>query len=281
MPTARDLTGLSRTVPWRVGLGVCVVINYLVAYAIFESPYGSAFFMSDDERSSIVWIPLVVGVGVGCVQSLSFGFRVAAVASVLSVVLSVVFLIPLVLLLGTLALCAVGAAVGWAVAWALTRLTSRLVTTSRLLLAAIVVAASVCIVTAKVTAPGDEDFARVHTPSDGPAVLVRVGGEAYQHSITGRLADIDGCLGIVDATPVPARGTAPRSVIEAAESGRAVMVWPPGTTVGSDPYSVSSEGRTYRLGDRVTVGGGWVHLGEHDPFYSQTPEECLENVFIY
>ncbi|MCL3837059.1 hypothetical protein [Aeromicrobium duanguangcaii] len=280
MATSRVLTGLSRTVPSGVGLGVCVALNYVVAYAILESRYGSVFFMSDDERSSIVWVPLLVGMAVGCVQSLSFGFRVAASASVLSVVLSLAFLMILGLLLGTLILCAVGAAAGWAVAWALARLTSRLVPVSRLLLAAVVVASPISVVVSKATAAGDEDFARVHTSSDGPAVLIRIGGDAYQHSVTGLLADVDGCLGIVDAAPVPVRGREPRSLIEAAESGRAVVIWPPGTTVGSDPYTVFSEGRTYQLGDHVTVGGWWIQLDEDDPFYSQTPEACLTNAFI-
>ncbi|MTB87212.1 hypothetical protein H9L21_07385 [Aeromicrobium senzhongii] len=258
-----------------------MALNYVVAYAILESRYGSVFFMSDDTRSSVVWVPLLVGVVVGCAQSLSFGFRVAAGASVLTVVLSYAFLFTrLGLLSGTLILCAMGTAAGWAVAWALARLTSRLVPASRLLLAAVVVASPVSVVVSKATAAGDEDFARVHTSSDGPAVLIRVGGDAHQHAVTGRLADVDGCLGIVDAAPVPVRGRDPRSLIEAAESGRAVVIWPSGTTVGSDPYTVSSEGRTYQLGDHVTVGGWWVRLDEDDPFYSQTPEACLANPFI-
>jgi len=263
-------------------MAVCVVLNYVVAYGILESPYGSVVFMSDDERSSIVWVPLLVGMAVGCVQSLSFGFRAAVSASVLTVVLAFAFFFTRlgVLLGGTLVLCAVGSTAGWAVAWGLARLTSRLVPVSRLLLVAVVVGSLVSVVASQVTAAGDEDFARVHTSSDGPAVLIRLGGEAYQHSVTGRLADVDGCLGIVDAAPVPVRGRDRPSLIEAAESGRAVVIWPPGTTVGADPYTVYSEGRTYRLGDHVTVGGWWMQLDEDDPFHSQTPEACLANVFI-
>lgn len=277
MTTAPAPTGLSRTASSGVGLGVCVALNYLIAYAIFTSPYGSVFFMSDDSRGSTVWVPLIVGVVVGCVESVSFGFRIAVGASVFSVVLGVVFF----LLLGTLVLGAVGGAAGWVAGWTLSRWASSLVPVSRLLLGAVVVAASISIVSDKVTAPGDEDFALVHTPSDGPAVLVRVDGAAYPPSITGRLANVDGCPGIVDASPVAALGTVPQSVIEDSAPGRAVVIWPPGTTIRSDPYSVSSQGRTYHLGDEVTVGGGWVHLIEEDLFYDQTPQTCLSNIFIY
>lgn len=67
----------------------CVAVNHVVAWAILESSYGSVFFMSDDDRSSIVWVPLLVGVAVGLVQALSFGIRITAIASIVSVLLGI------------------------------------------------------------------------------------------------------------------------------------------------------------------------------------------------
>lgn len=137
------------------------------------------------------------------------------------------------------------------------------------------------IIVSEVTAPEDADFAQVFTPADGPAVLVRMGGDPDARPISGRLANVEGCLGITDAAPVPVSGEAPRSVIEASAAGRAIVVWPPGTTVGSDPYSLTSQGHTYRRGDEIAVGGGWVHLIEEDPFYSQIPKACRSRIFLY
>ena len=259
---------------------MCVAVNYVVAYAIFTSSYGSAFFMSDDERSSIVWVPLLVGAVVGCVESLSFGVRVAGVASVVSVIISVIGGIAAFLMLGTLVLGAIGSAAGFGLAWAYLRWGPHAVSVSRVMLGVISVAAIVNIVVVAVT-PGYDDLDRVRTPAGGPAVLVQVDGDPYALSITGRLANVDGCLGITGANPVPAKGDAPRSVIEDSRAGTAVVIWPHGTTVTSRPFSVTSQGKTYKLGDEVAVGGGWVHLIKDDPFYDQSPKACLKNIFIY
>lgn len=262
--------------PAGLGIVLCVAINYVVAYAIFTSSYGSAFFMSDDERGSIVWIPLLVGALVGCVESLSFGVRVTGVASLLSVLGGIAAF----LMLGTLVLGAIGGAGGCVLAWAYLRWGPHGVLKPRIALGVISAVAAVNIVVVAVT-PSYDDLDRVRNPSGGPAVLVQVDGDPYSNAITGQLANVDGCLGITDATPIPAKGDAPRSVIEDARAGTAVVIWPHGTTVTSQPFSVTSQGRTYQLGDEVTVGGGWVHLIKDDPFYDQTPKACLKNIFIY
>lgn len=272
----RGRFALSGTVRPEFGIVLCAAVNYLVAYAIFSSSYGSAFFMSDDERSSIVWVPLLVGAVVGCVESLSFSVRIAAVASIVSVLGGIAAF----LMLGTLILGAIGGAAGCVAAWAYLRLGPHLVSIPCLILGAISVAAATTVIVIAAT-PGYEDLDRVHTPPGGPAVLVQVDGDPYQPSITGRLTNVDGCVGITNATPVPAPGDAPRSVIEDSAAGEAVVIWPHGTTVASDPFSVTSRGRTYQLGDEVAVGGGWVHLIKDDPFYDQTPKACLAKIFIY
>lgn len=257
-------------------VAACVAVNGLVAYAIFTSSYGSAFFLSDDERNSIFWVPLLAGVIIGFIEGLSFGARNAGVAFLASVLVGIVGFLMLI----TFVIVSIGGAAGCGLAWAYLRWGPPAVTKSRIALGAIVVVALANIVIVEVT-PGYNDLDRVRNPAGGPAVLVQVDGEPYTNSITGRLANVDGCLGVTGASPVPAKGDAPRSVIEDAAAGTAVVIWPHGTTVESKPFSVTSQGRAYKLGDEVAVGGGWVHLIKEDPFYDQTPKACLKHIFIY
>lgn len=275
MIIARGLELLSRTCHPAAGLAVCVAVNYLVAYAIFSSSYGSTFILSDDERSSIVWIPLLVGAGVGLLQALSLGARVAAVGSLVSLLFGVAAFVMFV----TLVLCAVGGLVGIVAARALTRSAPPVWQPRVVLLAASAVASVMCLISA--LSPEHDEPDLVRALMGEPTALVRIDGDAYPPSVTGRLADVDGCLGIVGARRVLGPvGKTPSSEADDPATGRAVVIWPPGTSVTSEPFSVTTQGHTYRLGDDIAVGGGWVVLGEEDPLPDQAPVACRRNAFI-
>ena len=129
----------------RTGLGItlCVVIDSVVAYAIFSGPYGTAILMDDELATVDLVVPVVVGAVVGMLQYLSFDFAVTVSASLLGV-----FFVggTSVVLLATLVLAAAGGAVGCLAAEIMRRHSSPSRRTSRALLGAVVVAAVICLV---------------------------------------------------------------------------------------------------------------------------------------
>lgn len=266
-----------------LGYVVCLAINGLVAYAIFNSSYGSVFFMSDDERSSIFWIPLLVGVLVGFLQTLSFGPRVTIFAIASSALLG----IGIILMLATIWIGAVGGLIG-----CLAGSTYRLWRPEGLLLprTALLLISAGAIVTSVVAAltPTYDDLDRVIEPASGPSLLVHVEDRPYMNvddppyppSTTGKLANVHGCLGIVEASPTPNKGEASPSIVKNAQSGVAIVIWPYGTTVTANPYRVTIRGRSYHLGQSVTVGGGYFDMIKEDPFYRQAPPSCRRDIFI-
>lgn len=242
-------------------VALCLATSLLVATAIFQSRYGSVFFMDDDERYIIWLLPLLAGATLGLIQSVAFSIRAAAIATVALGVSMTFFL----LMAGTLLLMTLGAAAGCAVAWIGMR-RRRPVRTARSLLAVGTATGIVSLVAGWMT-PGYDDLDRVQEVAGGPSILSHVEDRDYmsRHTVTGVLADVDGCLGLERTSP---------------PSGPVVVLWPHGTVATSDPFAVTIDGTTYRLGDVVAVGGGLVpDLIAEDPFWAQTPSTCRDDRF--
>jgi hypothetical protein len=92
-------------------------------------------------------------------------------------------------------------------------------------------------------------------PAEHPVVLI--GEDVGSHMLAyveGVLSDAGGCLGIGD-TPV---------------------VWPEGTTLAtrSGRLQLTYEGKTYRIGDTIGMGGGFVTPAQLRTFLKSAPEAC-------
>lgn len=119
--TTTEQTGLGRMAFLGIGVVVSTVANYLVAYAIYDSSYGSAFFLDDDVRSTAVWLPLLAGAVMGCVQALVLGARATLAVAVVTLFLGFMAVHPMV----TVALVAAGVALGFGLARALSTFGTR------------------------------------------------------------------------------------------------------------------------------------------------------------
>ena len=90
-------------------------------------------------------------------------------------------------------------------------------------------------------------------------VLVAKDSDAQMMArIDGELVDVGGCLGLVaDGRPV-------------------LVVWPHGTTIKTpDPLRVTVDGKTYGIGDTVTLGGGTSGpLRPSSFFHDRVPSGC-------
>lgn len=229
----------------------------MVIFAVVQSPYGSLGFF-DDSPSTTDWVlPMAAGVVVGLLLGLSFGTRVALVSSGLTMLLGLVTI----LFIYPTANCAIGSALGAAAAAALVRW-ARVPTHTG---AAIVLLLVVCFSSG---AYGLVDHTAEPLPStnvlrsaDGPSVLVDREERLKSTWITGTLADVDGCLGLVDASM---------------GDGTLVVLWRLGTKVSSDPFSVTIEGKTHGLGDKVSVPGGGLLTMEKDleAYRPDMPDSC-------
>lgn len=119
--TTTEQTGLGRMAFLGIGVVVSTVANYLVAYAIYDSSYGSAFFLDDDVRSTAVWLPLLAGAVMGCVQALVLGARATLAAAIVALLIGFMAVHPMV----TVALVAAGVALGCGLARALSTFGTR------------------------------------------------------------------------------------------------------------------------------------------------------------
>lgn len=115
MTTSTDQTGLGRMIFLAIGVVVSALGNYLVAYTIYDSSYGSAFFLADNVPSTAVWMPLLAGIVLGCVEALILGSRATLAAAVVTLFIGFMAVYPVV----TVALVAAGVALGCGVARAL------------------------------------------------------------------------------------------------------------------------------------------------------------------
>lgn len=241
----------------RIGIPTGVLANAAVIFAVVQSPYGSLGFFDDSPSTSDWALPMVLGTAIGLLQGLTFGTRAALMASGLTLLaglLTFIYIYPT-------ANCAIGSALGAGFAallgrWWRTRLRALL--------------AVVLLTTASLAAgvygvidhnPEPVPSVNVLRSSDGPAVLVDVEQRLKSTSATGTLADVDGCLGLVDAS---------------LGDGTVLVLWRVGTKVSSDPFRLIVDGTTYGLGDKVTVpGGGLLTLDRDLEGYGlDMPDSC-------
>ena len=216
---------------------LCVLVDGAVAYAVLESPFGTLGFFDDAPPDGFVAVPVLAGLIVGIVQAVAFGTRttvVAAAASMAVGFITVFYMIPVGMVVFG---CMLGAAVARGVG---RRLPGRGVASAAATLA-VTGAAAVSYGLIRVDPP-DVPLLDVISVSGGSAVVIdpqerSAGGMA----VLGDLAEIGGCLGIVDRT---------------AGRHEYVVAWPQGTTGSSAPYVLTYGGRRYRSGDFVAVRGG-------------------------
>jgi hypothetical protein len=132
----------------------------------------------------------------------------------------------------------------------------------RLVGAALVVAfAAVLIAIVVVRSAGE----KVLNENGDTLVLVGKDDDVSGMTLRGTLADVGGCLGIVDE----------------ADGAGLVVIWPHGTTVATpEPLRLRLGGRTHEIGDRLDVAGAIT--GPLEPsdatydFYDKVPEGCRE-----
>jgi hypothetical protein len=216
---------------------VCVFVNGAVAYAVLESPVGTYGFFDDAPPEGSVAVPVLAGLVLGIVQVAAFGTRralIAAAACMAVALVTVIYMIPV----GTVVFGCVLGAVAAHVA-------------RRRIVALWAAPAAVVLVIGGTTAasygltrgdPPDRPLLDVVAAPGGPAVVIDPQKRSKEGmAVVGDVAEIGGCLGIVDRT-----------------SGRHefVVAWPQGTTASSGASVLIYDGRSYRLGDVVTVRGG-------------------------
>lgn len=247
-----------------VGIPACLLANAAVIFAVVESPYGSLGFFDDSPSTSDWLLPLAAGAAMGLLQGLAFGTRTALAAvgiTVLAGLMTVLYIYPT-------ANYSIGSALGAAFAVLVGRWWR--VPMRRGAAIVLMTAASLA-----ATGYGAIDHTPEPLPSvnvlrstDGPAVLVDVDERIKSTSIVGTLADVDGCLGLVDAS---------------LGDGTVLVFWRLGTTVSSDPFRLLLDGKSYGLGDKVTVPGAGLLTQERDleAYRPDLPASCRRHdVFL-
>lgn len=249
---------------WVFGVVGCVVIYLLVAYAIFESPVGSVFFMDDSPPENSTVVPFLTGVLLGFLQIWLFGVRIVLVSAVVGTFTGLLMGEWWWLMVATMFLMGVGALIGGSVAMMLPRRgRSRAVSACALAACA---AVAVISLTVEPSVPEPSPLTKVLTPATGPAVIVDATAGSLPSSVAGHLADVDGCLGVVDVGP---------------EAETFVVVWPPGATVQVDPYRLTTRGTTYLLGDRILVGGATLRsASDTRSYYEGAPATCQSHDLV-
>jgi hypothetical protein len=240
-----------------IGIPVCLLANAAVIFAVVQSPYGSLGFFDDAPSSSDWSIPMVAGAAIGLLQGLAFSTRAALIASGLTVLLGLmtfIFIYPA-------ANCAIGSALGAGVAAALGRWWR--VPFSSLVAIVLLTTASVAaaVYGAIDHTPEPLPLVKVLRSADGPAVLVDQQERIKSTNAVGTLADVDGCLGLVDAS---------------VGDGIVLVFWRLGTSVSSDPFRLIIDGKAYGIGDKVTVPGAGLLTHERDleAYRPDIPASC-------
>lgn len=109
-----------------------------------------------------------------------------------------------------------------------------------------------------------KDASSVLTTEDGTSVLVLGPADAGMAALaSGALNVTAGCLGLDTGTE------------------HTVVMWPSGTRVTQNPTGIILDGKTYRLGDKVKLGGGFVdHLEPSSSFHDRIPADCRSQEFF-
>ncbi|KAA1376018.1 hypothetical protein [Aeromicrobium fastidiosum] len=235
MSTAGDMDMAARSVLLPVML--CVLVDGAVAYAVLESPFGTLGFFDDTPPEGSVAVPVLAGLILGVVQAVAFGTRTTVVAAAVNMAVAfvtVMYMIPV-------GMVVVGCVLGAAVARGARRRLPGQWAVSAAVALALTGAASACYGLTR-SDPPDLPLLDVISVPDAPAVVIDPQERSKEGAaVLGDLAQIGGCLGIVDRT---------------AGRHEYVVAWPQGTTASSAPYVLSYEGRSYRLEDFVAVRGG-------------------------
>ena len=240
-----------------VGIPTSLLANLAAVFAVVQSPYGSLGFFDDSPTASDWALPMAVGAVIGVLQGLAFTTRAPLFAGAVTLMLglmSFIYIYPVVN-------CVIGAAAG-TLAAALAR---RWLRVPRGRLAAGVLlglaAASSAVYGLVDHTPEPQPAVTVLRSLDGPAVLVDVAQRLPAASVTGTLADVDGCLGLVNASM---------------GDGTLLLLLPEGSGVSSMPFTVTVNGNGYGLGDKITVTGGGLLTRkiDLDAYRPDLPASC-------
>lgn len=101
-------------------------------------------------------------------------------------------------------------------------------------------------------------------PKTRPVVLVgEKNGSGMYATISGTLAEVDGCLGLAPAK---------------SRHDGIVLILPFDTEVTrNSPFRVEIRGKTYELGDELRTGGGGIdRLDPESPLNNTAPKSCLQ-----
>ncbi|MBD8606484.1 hypothetical protein IFT73_06425 [Aeromicrobium sp. CFBP 8757] len=234
---------------------LCVLVDAAVAFAVVESPFGTIFILDDDPPDGYVLAPLLAGMVIGALQRIAVGTSttvVAAVIAALGGVATLFFVFPA-------GVVAVGCVLGAVAATGVRRRMRR-----RSVLAAIVL-----VVTGTIAAgygltrpqPADMPLLDVTAVPGAPSLVVDPQRRAHGQQLSGVLIDVDGCLGLA---------------VNSVEGRRFVVAWERGTSVSARPYVLDLAGRSYRLGDRVTLpGAAYITLSKDLAGYApDLPRSC-------
>ena len=229
-----------RSAGWRraldvVGVVLCVLVDTAVVYAVFESPFGTLVILDDTPPEGYVLVPVLAGAVLGALQRIAFGTASAVVGAILLALggaVSLFFVFPA-------GFVAAGCVLGAVAALPIPRRTRG--RGSVLALVALVVAGTLAAGYGLTrTDPAEHPLLEVTTVSGGPSIVVDPQRRAYSETVTGTLADVGGCLGLVDSST---------------GNGSFVVAWERGTTAASGTYALVYRGRSYSLGDHVVVTG--------------------------
>lgn len=249
---------------WAVGVVSSIAINALVAHAIYESSVGTVFMLDDSPPDGSFAVPFVAGAVLGLMQVRLFGMKIVLVATVLNL-FGRLFLEPWAWdELGALLVMCFGGVLGWLVGLVLPTAGRK----ARAVSTVALVASAVVAVVSLVPAPSDPvpvPLIRTLIVPEGPAVLMHTADRDVPPSRSGTLADVDGCLGVIDVRP---------------DARRFVVIWPRGTTVELDPYSITIDGATHHLGDEVIVSNVLRESATDTRYFEGAPASCATNALI-
>lgn len=240
-----------------VSVALIVASSTATALSVLTSPWGSIFFLDDLFTRAAIVAPIAAGVVVGSLQATAFGARltlVTVVATAALVSCTLLFAYPAVMHL-------IGVALGVALASSMRHLpTAR---RGAALLLAPVTLGGLAYGLSVLTAPARPVVDLVEG-SDHPTVVLEPGTRAPEilDPVTGVLVDVGGCLGLASQ--------------DGGTERRRLVFWPESTEVRTDPFVVSWEGRTYGLGDRLTIRAAVLERreGDHVHYADEFPDGC-------
>lgn len=238
-------------------VALIVASSTATALAVLTSPWGSIFFLDDLFTRAAIVAPIVAGLLVGALQTAAFGARLTLVTVAATTALASCTLL--------LAYPAVMHLLGVALGTALASSGRHLPAVRRgaaLLLASITLGALAYGIPV-LTAP-EPPLVDLVEGSGHPTVVLEPGTRAPEilDPVTGVLVDVGGCLGLASR--------------DGGTERHRLVFWPESTEVRTEPFVVSWEGRTYGLGDRLTIRAAVLERreGDHVHYADELPDGC-------